>query len=98
MHESEAVGCLRHAAHALCAEGTVQVRLEAAYTHLARIAADALPDSLAARFEELTADLCYGGDTIADALSLMNPDDRVRLAERVVSLYGDACRCLHPED
>lgn len=98
MHETEVASRLRRASHALCAMGDIQPRLEAAYAQLSHITPEALGGSLAVRFEELVADLTYGGDSIAEALSYMNPHDQVRLAERIVSLYGEVCLSLAHDD
>lgn len=98
MHDTEVASRLRRASHALCAMGDIQTRLEAAYAPLSEIAPDALTGSFAVRFGELVADLTYGGESITEALSHMNAHDQVRLAERIVSLYGEVCLGLAHDD
>lgn len=98
MAYQRAAGLLRLASLALCDAEELQSRLEVAYAHLARIEADDLPGRLQVRFEELLADLRYGSDSIRIALARMNRTDQGHLAARVVSLYGELCRHLPPEE
>ncbi|WP_133478728.1 hypothetical protein [Cognatilysobacter segetis] len=86
---------LRDAVAALCREGPLAERLDAAHRQLAAIdPVRDLPAALQFRFEELVADITYGADTVADALARMSAPDREHLALRVVSLFDDALRLL----
>lgn len=98
--EPRAVGdALRSGVLALCGDGDLATRLAAAWRgHLSHIDAACVPGSLRARFEELRADLCYGGDTIEEALARMNRNDRWWLAERIVAFHGEFYRHLPPEE
>lgn len=98
MDYHRAAGCVRLATLALCDSDELQSRLEVAYAHLARIEPQDLPDRLQVRFDELVADLRYGGDSIRMALSRMNRVDQGHLAGRIVSLFGELCRHLPPEE
>lgn len=73
---------------ALCAEAPLVDRLSRAYDALSRVACEAVPDGLKARFSELLADLTYGADTVPDALRQMSAPDREVLAGRVATFYG----------
>lgn len=98
MDYHRAAGCFRLASLALCDFEELQSRLEVAYAHLSRIESDDLPGRLRVRFEELLADLRYGSDSIRIALARMNRTDQGHLAGRIVSLYGELCRHLPPEE
>ena len=89
---------LRDASLALCASTDIRSRLEAAHACLVAVDGNRLPGSLHVRFDELVADLTYGGENVRDALAVMNPVDQQRLAERVVLLYGDLCSWLPLEE
>lgn len=93
-----AVETLQRATLALCEEMPLTSRLALAHAALADIDAERLPEHVRFRFEELRADLAYGADTVSAAIARMSPDDRVRLAERLVRLYGDVVRAVPEND
>ncbi|GHA77337.1 hypothetical protein [Cognatilysobacter bugurensis] len=98
MDYHRAAACLRLASLALCDSDELQSRLETSYSHLSRVDPQDLPERLHVRFEELVADMRYGGDSIRMALARMNRTDQSHLATRIVSLFGELCRHLPPED
>lgn len=86
---------LREAVAALCRDGTLVDRLDAAFRPLSAIDATRdLPSALQFRFEELVADIAYGADSVREALIRMSAPDREHLAVRIVSLFDDAVRLL----
>lgn len=93
-----AVEALQRAALALCEELPLTSRLAVAHAALAEVDAARLPERVRFRFEELRADMAYGADTVSAAIARMSPDDRVRLAERLVRLYGEVALSLPDRD
>lgn len=81
----------------LCTDAPLELRLAEAYDRLRDVDASSVPEAIHARFAELIADLTYGADTVPQALAAMSSADRVVLAARVVSLYGEAARLAGPE-
>ena len=86
---------LREAVTALCREGVLVDRLDAAHHALSVIdPVRDLPPALQFRFEELMADIAYGAENVREALARMSAPDRDHLATRIVSLFDDALRLL----
>lgn len=89
---------LHEAVAALCTEGALTVRLEAAHRALEGIdPARDLPELLRFRFEELVADIAYGAEDVHAAVSRMSPPDREYLARRILSMFDEAVRMLPPD-
>ena len=82
---------------ALCTDAPLSTRLNHAYEVLAAVDPAWVPEQVQARFDELVADMTYGADTVPEALAQMSAADRVVLAGRLVSFYGDVARQLGPE-
>ena len=84
---------LRSAVLALSAHGALDARLESAHRLLESIDPERdLPESLRFRFQELEADISYGADTVAEAVSLMSAGDQERLAARIVGMFVEVMK------